>query len=400
MPQKRRSGKVVQFPTKQNKERPKRPIAPLLFVFLFLIFLFLFFSWFRSFLFVRLVNIDILEKETLDITLDGLPSVVVRDEEVVYAPMTGKVTQLIPEGKRAQKNETVVAYDHISLRDYDFSDEEEISQEISRLVTKAEQELEALRAGDGSGLSDTVGRLYQLDRDMKEMVGELESEHEHEHARESFGVKASAAGLISYYIDGLEDRLNLNTISDLTPDQIKRYRDQEEITSYEQQAITRRAPIFKVVDNYKWYLIVVCPIQALETFEDRRTLQVKLGFDEGTVHTARVVDSLRFDQEGFLVLELTREVADFWRERFTEVSLVQEQKKGFAVPRRALTSQEGEDGVYVVKNGIVRFRPVQVIHDYQDSGKVFVQAIEETPLSRGDKLITNSIFVKEGDKIR
>ena len=88
------------------------------------------------------------------------------------------------------------------------------------------------------------------------------------------------------------------------------------------------------------------------------------------------------------------------KDRFVKISLIKNKYSGLKIPVEALRVNDGKTGVYVVVDGIVKFKKAKVL--YKDDGYAIV---EENNISQGGLLLYDEVIVsssrkvKEGDKI-
>ncbi|OWZ84142.1 HlyD family efflux transporter periplasmic adaptor subunit [Natranaerobius trueperi] len=390
------TGNVVNFPKNRNKkprnDSKRQPsLLPLLILFLLILFLVLFLSWARSFIFARFVDIEVLEKDKQEYWLEDLTAVIRRDEEIVYAPVSGKTNRLVQEGKRVQKGQPIISYDQVSITEKDFQTTDDIANEINKTLARFEIELSALRNQDSSGahISETIEELKELDSNYQELVN---PDIELGNTDESTKINAPKPGIISFFIDGLEEKLDKESI---TPEKINQYKGQYEEYLQDYEVAVARAPLFKMVDNHRWEAMVIVNSSKLSYFDEGKSVPTEFHFNQGDTLTGKVLDVKEHDDYGIVNLEFRREIEDFWETRFTEVNLVKNTRTGFKIPESALTEKDGQTGVYLIKRGIVRFKSIEIIDELKADDYVLADGLDE-----GSLIVTSTFFVREGDKLR
>ncbi|ACB84897.1 HlyD family efflux transporter periplasmic adaptor subunit [Natranaerobius thermophilus] len=392
MKRRNKTEKVVKLQRNNKSEQTgthkKQNLLPVISLLVAVFVLIILISGMRSFFVTRLVNIELVEQQKVDQIIEEQPATIKREEQVITAPVSGQVDRKVDEGIRVKRNQTVMVYDELSNEKDNYQSEGEIKRQIDRLAVEFESELTSAREQDlvKSQIEEIIQDIQNLSDEYHRIVDEKENENSS--LRE---VTSPEPGIVSYNIDGLEN--GFNDIDKLSPKRLQRYREQHENSTYDQDIVVSRAPLFKVVDNYNWKAIV--EISQEETIDNEvgDWLSVKFDFADNEIE-GRIVEIKEFDSQTIMVLEFERELEKFWKNRFAEIDIVKDTKIGYKIPQRALTENNGQLGVYLVKHGVVKFEEIELISELENN-EVLVDGLNE-----GNLLIRNSFFVREGDRIR
>ena len=170
---------------------------------------------------------------------------------------------------------------------------------------------------------------------------------------------ATADGLVSFYTDGYEASLNMNTYADFTPAQVRSmFGGNIPVNS---AATKNTVSIYRLVKNDPWAVLLLCndtdwtPVAG-------RTYKLLIESFENTVVDAMVESFTR--SGGELLVRLKVENADIRNVLYIRSCQVQlgENVDSLTVPTRALYSQYGQVGVVIVDEmGNNYWTPVTVI---------------------------------------
>lgn len=166
-------------------------------------------------------------------------------------------------------------------------------------------------------------------------------------------------GLISYCFDGLEQKYTLNGLESLNINDIKKvdYELVNQVNSY----IQHGDPIFKIVDNYKWYLAFELDSDSAELVRDSRYLKIRLKKIDKTLYGS-VTSLTDYGEKSLLVLMVDRYLYEYLDDRYINVDLILKEYKGLKVAKESMTEYKGKTGVFVTDaNKVVKFRPLDIV---------------------------------------
>ena len=174
---------------------------------------------------------------------------------------------------------------------------------------------------------------------------------------------ASADGYVSFYTDGYEKALNMNTYADFTPAQVRSMYNGQAPQAESSVSLRNAADVYRLVRKEQWAVLMLCREKEWTPMTGRRYKLVIESFDNNeliaTVDTftrsgGELLVRLLVEDPGFLpsVLYL----------RSCQVRLG-ENVNSLMVPSRAIYVQNGRKGVVMATEGGEYWTGVEVISD-------------------------------------
>lgn len=204
--------------------------------------------------------------------------------------------------------------------------------------------------GNNSLIANDLDKLYKMRKNLQDRL---------KNAKANYYSKNS--GLVSYTIDGLEEIYSLKSLSNFTPDKfriiernIHKNNDDCEVTSGE--------PIFKIIDNYKWYLVVkLMPGSSIDKLNEGKDVYIKF-IEKNEKIRGKVYKVNKGSNEYIVVFEFDSYLYNFYNERYVDIEIITDTYNGLKIPKSAIVKKDGIDGVYIKDiSSIVKFRPVKII---------------------------------------
>lgn len=320
-------------------------------------------------------------------------TVIVRDETVFNAENYGKATFLATEGERVAQGTPIAEVYKWGYNDKIMSDLLETQTKIEQyqendlLHDVIDKDLEAINQSiaDKSELisaiiSGTVqGDLVEEEKALRQLMenkqkylhekvnadSQLELYYEQEAQllervdswRET--VTASIAGVVSFYFDGCEALLNASNIEQLTIKNINDIVNGSALTQVVSSETER--PLYRLVNNYKWYLLIVST-KPIHEFENDNEFMIAFKDYIDKQYTGKVVGK-REEESGFIyAIEINDDIGPLLNTRRADAT-IRTVFEGIKVPSKSVKTVEDVKGVYVVKNKEKTFVPVNVLID-------------------------------------
>jgi len=319
---------------------------------------------------------------TLEITIES-EGTLYRDEKIIYAHGDGVPSFFVEEGSRI-KSGTIVAQQFSDFDSKSLSDEINIINEIidvkrgdrvpnndvgSAFYNEIKNNIQSsLFSNDYSSMTELINSLDTHDYNYKYSAYENYSIEELTGIRESLrksltsdkiNYYSPSGGLISYTFDGLEnlytieslETINLNDIAELN------YRNYSTMN----QTVNSGEPIYKIIDNFKWYLAFELNKQDILDLLDRTSLRIRLSRINKIV-PAEIVRIREYGEKGLLLLEVDRYLHDYLYDRYIRTDIILQSYEGLIIKNESIIELNGSVGVYVSDaNKVVRFRPIKII---------------------------------------
>ena len=190
------------------------------------------------------------------------------------------------------------------------------------------------------------------------------------------------SGIISYQVDGLENSLEENDIKGLTYNKITKLKGSIDAVQSNERVNAGR-PIFKVINNFKFYLALALPKGELQNYELGE--QVKIIFSNLPTQTlkGKVYKTILDSPQNIMVLEVDRFLAGLVDIRKTEVKVIKEQYHGIVVPSSAIIKEDNKTKVKI--RGYVKDYTKEV----KLKGQIGNKSIVKKGISPGTRVILN-----------
>lgn len=386
-------------------------------------------------------------KEELE-KVEKLDGIVFRDEKIYKAKTTGKVTYIKKEGLRVGVGEKIA---EISLN----NDTEEMKEELKEIEKKIENLKEnniskSIFKDDIEKNQNYINSLikeiqenilqknYKKASELREMLEERLDKQKTFTGQTGYNannierleerkieilnmIKGSnianytdTAGIVSYNIDNLEMIYLPNKLTEFYPENYKVI-DQKIIKQNSESSIKTGEPIYKIVDNYQWYIATkLQDKEIIESLNNRRYIYVRLN-DSKEALKARIMRLNTSDDEAVAVLMLNKKLYDYYQERYVKLELILNRYEGLKIPSKSIVDNNGIKGVYIKgAGGIIKFRGIKILGQNEEyiiveEGKGISKSLIEiningknkdiTTLSIYDEIIVNGNKVKEGEII-
>ena len=188
---------------------------------------------------------------------------------------------------------------------------------------------------------------------------------------------ASEEGLVSFYSDGYEYRVNANTYMNFEPSEVRAMINgkQPEKTTVQKS----RTTIYRLVRDNEWYVMFLSDDTEWKPVNGEM-YELKLDQYENTKVTAQVVSFTRSGGELLVRLKINAPVEQVLYMRTCE-AVLGESVSTLMVNERAINKQEGTVGVTIVDDTTESFIPVDVI--FSKDGYVYFQAVQQGVLREG-----------------
>lgn len=340
-----------------------------------------------------------------------VPVVVVRDEQIITVPNYGKVQYVVQEGERVEA-ETPVA------NVYKWGYNDQVMNDLIEIQTKIEQyqqtQLEkaggdeqlasynsqiAQKTAEVSGIiGGAEGSILAAERELKDLMAQkqqylrdtvaadqqLQTYYDKEEQLKARVdndwlevMNAPADGVVSFYFDGMEGTLNAARIKEITSADVLDVLNGTTKSQQESSDEGAEKQIYRLVNNFKWYLVVRSDQEIPEFANDN---SFSIAFDDyiSRQYQGIVVGNVK-EEDGYVyAIEIDDDIGELLNARRTDAK-VYTQFTGLKVPEKALREEEGVTGVNVVVGREKTFVPVTV-KIQKDGSAIVVPVAENSPL--------------------
>lgn len=352
----------------------------------------------------------------------AMNSALIRTEEVYQAGRHSYFTTQAKEGekvKRGLENLSVTKstndlidkkIDAINKRlkdlDYDTSGEESLDQKAMNRKIKALQiSINQKRYEDLSQIlnsaEDEEDKYYESIKNYSiDKLLEMKEELNESKRSEAPAVKVSMSGIVSYFIDGLEDKYTNENFDALSEKDLI-----EDSKSYSLNE-GKSNDNFKILDNFSMNILAFSDDKKLEDVNVNDVVLIEWDLT-GTKTYARVLKKEKSGDTYKFLLNIRERISELYKDRFSKMEIIFDEYKTFKLPKSALVDRGSEKGVYIKDiDNTIRYKRVLLVGSDRDN--IYVMRTDDNGLMKYKKLKFKSIkyydevvvfpsTVKEGD---
>lgn len=371
---------------------------------------------------------EVVEQEKLE-----LKAFLVRDEEYINQKTTGTVVPLIKDGMRVASGDAVA---RVCASDEDAANvsalleaKESLAryQEISEQTELNALDMEKLNKTIDASFTELVrtsnsGDFSELSRNIEELENKLASKqilkdgtidltakfnelNSKIQTLESKSINTSdvLAPLSGYYIsnlDGYENAMDYNKISDLTVSEAEKL--------FEKKPGDVSGQMGKIVGSYKWYLVTVMDSKYSLLMSEGEKMKINMPY-YGFMNVEVVVEKISTTQNDKVAVAFSCNMMNetYANMRTEDIELVFKEYTGYKINSSAIRREKDEKGkevdvVYILRGDIMNARVIDIIYDAGD----YVIVSEESkatsgyrPIKRYDEVIVKGRNLSDGKSI-
>ncbi|KPU28299.1 hypothetical protein TR13x_02895 [Caloranaerobacter sp. TR13] len=204
--------------------------------------------------------------------------------------------------------------------------------------------------GNNSLIANDLDKLYEMRKNLQDRLKNAKANY-----------YSKNCGIVSYTIDGLEEIYNLKSLSNFTPDKFRIIERNIHKVNNDWE-VTLGEPIFKITDNYKWYLVVkLMSESSIDRLNEGKDVYIKF-IEKNEKIKGKVYKVNKGSNEHIVIFEFDSYLYKFYNERYADVEIITDTYYGLKIPKSAVIKKDGIDGVYIKDiSNIVKFKPVKII---------------------------------------
>lgn len=213
-------------------------------------------------------------------------------------------------------------------------------------------------------------------------------------------IRVSMSGLVSYFIDGLEDKYtNKNFDAIFEKDLLE---DSKNYSINKAQSNDK----FKIFDNFSMNILAFSNNEKLEDVGVNDVVLIEWDLT-GTKTYARVLKKEKVDKTYKFLLNIRERISELYKDRFSKMEIIFDEYKTFKLPKSALIDKGSEKGVYIKDiDNTIRYKRVLLVGSDRDN--IYVMRTDDNGIMKYKNLKFRSIkyydevvvfpsTVKEGD---
>lgn len=352
-------------------------------------------------------------------------AMIIRDESVVKADSNGVLESMVSENEMVKKGKHVASiYEnavdenikkkliHVNERIAEiknagssatdsFGDnyraESNIDAKISEMIDASQErdvsKLVSIKNELGL-LNDKKNALSGDSSQTREILNSLQKEkagYEKNLSDSHQDLFSPTSGIYSTKIDGYEELVTPASAMEMTPSDFESVKD----TKISKETIAESGIVCKIIDSYEWSVAVIVTDEELSSLKTGDTVYIR---NHSSADDAKaVIKYISSPENGKYVLTAASDVACSWAmdKRFVKIDLIKKKYSGLKVPASALRVKDDVAGVYTASDGIVQFKPVNIL--YKNGTYAIVE--ENNTLGRG-LLLYDEVIVSSGRNIK
>lgn len=298
----------VRIRVKRNP-RPFFKNLILLAVALYVIFLIVSFA--QSHLLSRLAKVQQIQEGVIQNTI-SVSGTLVRNEEVINSPRSGKLKVILNEGERVR-----------------------VGQVFAQVIAPS--------------LDNAAGET-------------------------TYNITAPKAGMISYHLDGLEKIYSPGAIKELDLEKVKTLESKSQVIE-NGVSVEEGKPVAKILNNLE-PLTIICDLgDHGKTFEksDKTLYNVYFGDKTKEIYKAEVTEKNFRGQQNLVLLDLFLYSNELVADRKINFNIITDRYEGYYIPKDALVIKEGQKGIFTVYKERVRWKQVEV--EGEAGGNVLISGV-------------------------
>lgn len=213
-------------------------------------------------------------------------------------------------------------------------------------------------------------------------------------------VHAPITGAFTTVVDGMENQLSTARIAEVTPSYLAEL-DKLKTDNLVKNKVNEGDPVGKIVDNFSWSVALVVSEEDAKQMNVGDAVGIRftaVGGEavEGTV--TRISNSE--NQKVAVVIQSNKYIDSVYSTSKTEVEIIRNSYKGFRIPAKSIRIINQEKGVYVIRNDVARFVPIETQYTGDDWVVVSERIDGKETIKLYDELIVNGKDLYDGKGVR
>lgn len=232
--------------------------------------------------------------------------------------------------------------------------------------------------------------------DFSSRLEALEAEMELLKSKSSSVIKyitSPKSGYFSYKVDGLESKLNTKMLDDMTAETF------EQIENICSTASSDTSAIGRVVEGSDWRVCFKSDASKFERIKSGSTIYIRLpSVTENKIKcTVTSIDTV--GDTVYVVLESNMVSGDILSQRAAAVNIIIDSYRGLRIDKNAIRKVDGEDGVFVKSNGILKYKKVKILYFSSTYAVIAYDPLSLTGVQAYDEVIVKGSDLYDGKVI-
>ncbi|NLL04482.1 MAG: hypothetical protein GX270_01535 [Clostridiaceae bacterium] len=367
----------------------------------------------------------------------NMQAIIVREEILLNSPIGGKCIKEINEGEKVKANDRIATVLNsssekllVDLKAIDLKiieaqkkrneNLELFSDDLKKLENEIEENLkEIIRFGNSNELlkasqikkqvdgliqkkATIAGSLSTPDAYIQSLIDE-KNKLQRSINSNTKDIKSSKSGIVSYAIDGYEDFLTIDSISELSVKDIESIEERGIQKDIEEIGVEAGKPFAKVITDVEYFLLMSIDTKLAKEYKVDDPIKIKLN-EFGKIITGDVFyRSNNMGGESILCVKVSNALSETAALRVLNIDLIKNQYSGLKVPLKSLANIDMKSNtaeICLVKANRARYVKVEVVGKNEEFA--IIKNIDETKgysVSLYSSYIVNPINIEEGQTI-
>lgn len=276
--------------------------------------------------------------------------------------------------------------------------ENQIEEKLIKLNTLSNyQEIKEYKDNIDSLISKKINYLGEIvqNQEIKELI-KKRKENEKQLTNGVQYQKASMSGIVSYRVDGLEDKLTMNNFDEMTDTFL------EQLNLKTGQIISSNNDCGKIIDNFKYYIAVV--VNSKQADEAKVGDKVTLKISNVEEQQAEIVKINENDGNRTIIFQINKMSENIITYRKVAVDIIWWKKTGYKVLKQAIKTEyvNGNEVNYIIINnsGIPTRTYIKI--EKQNDSFAIISSYDSSELKKlgfSDEEIKNNKNISNYDEI-
>ena len=352
-------------------------------------------------------NIEIINDEGNKVAKgSGICKIVLTDGNSALKQEVEELDKKIENLKSVEKEKDIIK-----------KDEEKLEESIENIIFDIQKKVGQGEYQDVELLKEKLALYYGKQQDfsgenhlINQSIDNLEEKRDSlrkQLSENAINYYCSESGIVSYNIDGYEEIYSFHNKDDYNYSNFKT--GNVKITTIEDgQEVNVGEPIFKIVDNFEWYMLLkIEDLKDISDYEEGDFILVgSKELDEE--FKGRIVNINKENTKGTILCKFNKSFHKIYDKRFVNLDIIKYKYNGFKIPKKSIVEKDGLKGVYIKDiSGIIKFKPVEILKEddkfvYLSSGddhNMLLLNGKDEPvktITTFDEILINTKNVKEG----
>lgn len=310
---------------------------------------------------------------------------IIKKENVIELSNSSVAVPLVEQDKRIEKDGIIAIYNDSGYQEYlekinkidkqidvlikdlpsTYSVElDNINNDISKLIINSRKTTSYIKMQEYKTKIDElankkitlIGNLSPSGSKVQELISERKN-IEKQYKNSSFAIKSTMSGCVSYKLDGLENKVNIDDVLNYKP------LDFENIIKSYNNPISNNFGI-KVVDNFNAYIFIKTSSKENNDYiKEGLTYSIRIVNKSADLLNATLVKTVKENDNIYCIFEVTNNLENLIDLRQIDVEVIWKSVSGLTIPNCAINKNEEKNIEYVtaISGGGYIDIPVKII---------------------------------------